>query len=209
MKPSRLTRVVPVLLLLLAAAAWAGPTEESKEHYDRATVLYKQENYEEALKEFQTAYDRRQKPVLLYNMAQCYRQLGEARKALEYYQRYSDLAPDLTEDQRAKVQGYMDQMRKLMELTAKEQLAKKWAQEDKEKEPEAQKPEVPALPASKPEPPKLPIVVLRPPERRRRSPLRVSKWVLAGAGLASLIAGGHAVGARWLPDLSQGRHRPL
>lgn len=115
MMPGRLTRLAPLLLLLLAAQAWAGPIEESKAHYDRAIELSRHEHYKQALGEFQAAYDLQPKPVLLYNMAQCYRRLGQAREALDHYQRYYDLEPDKTEDMKAKVQAYLAQMRSWLE----------------------------------------------------------------------------------------------
>src|SRR5204863_4100840 len=67
------------------------PTEEAaaaKEHYTKGTKLYDLGKYEEAIKEFEAAYEIKDEPVLLYNIAQAYRLDNKYSEALRFYRSY-------------------------------------------------------------------------------------------------------------------------
>ena len=57
-------------------------------HYDEARKAYKEKRYDEALKEYKSAYERRQAPWLLINIGRCMQRLGRNKESLDYYQRY-------------------------------------------------------------------------------------------------------------------------
>jgi tetratricopeptide (TPR) repeat protein len=61
-----------------------------------AEAAYKKEKYEEALAGYDQAYALTQEPLLLYNQAQCYRQLKKHQEALNKYQFFLEQAPDNT-----------------------------------------------------------------------------------------------------------------
>jgi tetratricopeptide (TPR) repeat protein len=75
----------------LAAAAKPGAAPEgtqAKEHYVQATKLYDLGKYDEAIKEFEAAFEIKDDPVLLYNIAQAYRLANKYPEALRFYRTY-------------------------------------------------------------------------------------------------------------------------
>jgi hypothetical protein len=77
---------------LLARPAAAAPTPEDKtkarEHYQKGLTHYDIKEFPEALAEFKNAYRIVQDPAFLFNIAQCYRKLGQDAEALDYYRNY-------------------------------------------------------------------------------------------------------------------------
>jgi tetratricopeptide (TPR) repeat protein len=65
----------------------------AKEHYQRGTSLYDLGHYPEAIKEFEAAYELKNDPAFLYNLAQSYRQAGDAEQALHFYRTYLRYVP--------------------------------------------------------------------------------------------------------------------
>ncbi len=87
------------LALVVSSAAWGGapedtPSREStaRARFEEATKQYNAGKFDEALKQYKEVYDLKRHPALLFNIAQCYRQLGEYAVASFYYRRYSDEA---------------------------------------------------------------------------------------------------------------------
>jgi tetratricopeptide (TPR) repeat protein len=68
------------------APAAAARFREGKKHYQLS-------EYEDALREFKEGFRLKDDPVFLFNIAQCYRQLGDDTQALVYYRRYLATAP--------------------------------------------------------------------------------------------------------------------
>jgi hypothetical protein len=70
----------------------AGPkTPEQKEadrHFKAGVELFKEGKYGEALAEFQRAYDIAPNPVVLYNIAGCYRELSQYGDAVATYNKF-------------------------------------------------------------------------------------------------------------------------
>ena len=85
------------LLLLAAGVAAAKPTSDeaqaAREHYKRGTTLYDLGKYDEAIIEFQQAYEIKDDPVLLYNIAQSYRLANKYQDALRFYRTYLRKSP--------------------------------------------------------------------------------------------------------------------
>jgi tetratricopeptide (TPR) repeat protein len=72
----------------------------AREHYDHAKALFDEGKFEEALTEFQAAYDARPHPIVLLSLAECLERLerwGEAAQKLDLYLRASPDAHDKTE----------------------------------------------------------------------------------------------------------------
>ncbi len=84
-------------LLLTATVAQAKPTADeaaaAREHYKRGTTLYDLGKYVEAIQEFQQAYEIKDDPVLLYNIAQSFRLSNQYSEALRFYKTYLRRAP--------------------------------------------------------------------------------------------------------------------
>jgi PEGA domain/Tetratricopeptide repeat len=89
---------IPLLIALLALAAPALADEGSdarkaKEAFAAAQKLYKADRYTEAIAKFEEAYAAKPHPVIYFNIARCYEQLGDAPKAIKAYKDYLRLMP--------------------------------------------------------------------------------------------------------------------
>lgn len=79
-----------------AAPALAEPTprEAARARFDRGQTLYNLGKLDEAIAEFEGAYELDTDPAYLFNLAQAYRLRGNRPRALFFYRRYLDLSPD-------------------------------------------------------------------------------------------------------------------
>ena len=68
--------------------------QEMMEHYERATRAYDIQKYQEAVDEYQKAYEIAGDPAMLYNVAQAYRLNGQLQEALHSYRRYLQRSPN-------------------------------------------------------------------------------------------------------------------
>jgi tetratricopeptide (TPR) repeat protein len=77
-------------LLCIPGRATAQSDDEgrSRAHYDAGRALFVLGNYPEALREFTSGYQLSGRPKFLLNIAQCYRRLGEPRRAREMLEQY-------------------------------------------------------------------------------------------------------------------------
>jgi tetratricopeptide (TPR) repeat protein len=90
------------LLLALLVTAWVArvaaaddtATRTAKLHFDRGEKLYALAKFSDALDEYQKAFDARPLPDFLFNIGQCYRNLGDYDSAIFSYKKYLTLAPD-------------------------------------------------------------------------------------------------------------------
>jgi hypothetical protein len=109
-----------VTVMWLAGASGAraaAPADEEaafRAHYDRAVSLYNREQYDEAIKEFQTAYVVKARPRLLFNIGQAQRILGNYKEALRFYLMYQALEPNPKPGLRAELERYIAQMSQLI-----------------------------------------------------------------------------------------------
>ena len=80
----------------LARAAELTPQQklEMKQLYERATRAYDVGKYNEAIEEYQKAYEIGGDPPMLYNIAQAYRLNDQPTEALRFYRRYLQRAPN-------------------------------------------------------------------------------------------------------------------
>ena len=93
---------LPRILLALALTALAARVaaaddpalRDAKHHFERGEKLYALTKFSEALAEYQQAFDAKPIPDFLFNIGQCYRNLGDYDAAIFSYQKYLKLAPD-------------------------------------------------------------------------------------------------------------------
>jgi tetratricopeptide (TPR) repeat protein len=79
-------------------SAPATPQEaEMQSHQALGHRLYRLGRYEEAVAEFRRAYEVKADARLLFDIAQCYRELGAVNQALFYYDRYLAGSPDASD----------------------------------------------------------------------------------------------------------------
>src|SRR4051812_24170517 len=91
-----LTVLTAVLLCAATARAQDKPVDSkaaAKEHYTRGTSFYDLGRYDEAIKEFEAAYELKNDPAFLYNLAQSYRQAGNHERAVHFYKTYLRYVP--------------------------------------------------------------------------------------------------------------------
>jgi tetratricopeptide (TPR) repeat protein len=105
--------VITLLLLALAGPALADTAVEVKEHIKAGQTHYAIGEFEDAIKEFRLAYKLRQDPGLLFNMAQCARQLHDYEQAYFHYRQYLNQRPDAAN--KTEVQSLIEQMRRRMD----------------------------------------------------------------------------------------------
>jgi tetratricopeptide (TPR) repeat protein len=90
------------LLLALAITAIAARVAsaddpalgEAKRHFERGEKLYALTRFSEAIDEYQKAFDAKPLPDFLFNIGQCYRNLGDFDSAIFSYRKYLKLAQD-------------------------------------------------------------------------------------------------------------------
>jgi tetratricopeptide (TPR) repeat protein len=89
----RAFRLLTMALLLVASAARAEDKTAAKERYAHARSLYDLGHFAEAAKEFEAAYELKNDPAFLYDLAQSYRQAGNPEQALHFYRTYLRYVP--------------------------------------------------------------------------------------------------------------------
>jgi tetratricopeptide (TPR) repeat protein len=136
----------------------------AKRHYDRGEKLFALGKFDEALDEYQKAFDAKPLPGFLFNIGQCYRNLGDYDQAIFSFKKYLKLDPDAPN--KDKVHKLIDEL------------------EDKQERGEGQK----LVPKKEPEPPPRDE-----PEDKPRPvahhPIYTKWWFWTGIGVVA-IAGG-------------------
>jgi tetratricopeptide (TPR) repeat protein len=112
---------MPVLiaaLFLALGAPSADVSKEVREHLKAGQLHYSLGEFADAAKEFRQAFRLKQDPGLLFNIAQCERQLHEYQQAYFHYRQYLNAradAPNKTE-----VESLIEQMRYKMDEEAEQ-----------------------------------------------------------------------------------------
>ena len=96
-----ITRLLLLLTVCLAVAvpsrtAFADDpaTRAARRHFERGEKLFALGKFDEALEEYQTAFDAKPLPAFLYNIGQCYRNLGDLDQAIFSFKKYLKLEPE-------------------------------------------------------------------------------------------------------------------
>jgi tetratricopeptide (TPR) repeat protein len=66
----------------------------AKRHYDRGKKLFDLQKFQEALDQFQKAYDAKPIPDFLFNIGQCHRNLGDYKAAIFSFKKFLKLDPE-------------------------------------------------------------------------------------------------------------------
>ena len=66
----------------------------AKRHYERGQKLFALQKFDEALEQFQAAFDAKPIPDFLFNIGQCHRNLGDYEAAVFSFKRFLKLDPD-------------------------------------------------------------------------------------------------------------------
>lgn len=116
-RPS-LPRLLLVVGVSLCASGLAGPdgprtahadddatTRVAKKAFERGEKLFALGKFDEALAQYQRAYDAKPLPGLLFNIGQCHRNLGDFEAAIFSFKKYLKAAPEA--DNREQVEEYI------------------------------------------------------------------------------------------------------
>ena len=167
---------VMVPLLLLVATAEAAP-KTARDYYQSATSHYNLSEWQGALDDFREAYRLKPDPALLFNIAQCHRQLGNYREAANFYRAY-------------RREGGTNNVERLIDEMDQAATAQREREAAAERERAANAPpDGVQSPSPTPAPTPPPAA---PAEAPRRS--RTLLWAGIGAGAAGLVAVGVGAG---------------
>ena len=159
---------MPALLLLLALSS-ATPDQAARKHFEHAEKLYALGKFQDALTEYEAAYEAKPLAGFLFNIGQCYRNLGNYKQAVFSFKKYLDEKPDARN--RDAVEGLIAD------------LEKKGAEEAKAK------PDLAAHNDPAPPPPDLAAAKPVPPEPDPERPLYAKWWFWTLVGAAAVGAG--------------------
>jgi tetratricopeptide (TPR) repeat protein len=104
---------VLVVATLLSASARAGDEKEARRLFERAELSFNVGKFGEALTDYQAAYEAKPLPGFLFNIAQCYRNMGNFERARFFFRRYLALEPRAPN--RHRVDELIDEMSKQLE----------------------------------------------------------------------------------------------
>ena len=109
----RLLAILALLFAVTPARADDLSTKAAKRHFDRGEKLFALGKFDEALDEYQKAFDAKPIPVFLFNIGQCYRNLGDYQQAIFSFKKYLKLEPDAPDKE--KVEKLIDDLEEKQE----------------------------------------------------------------------------------------------
>ncbi|MBA3817862.1 MAG: tetratricopeptide repeat protein [Deltaproteobacteria bacterium] len=90
------------------AQAETASERAAKRHYDRGQKLFALQKFDDALEQFQKAFDADPIPDFLFNIAQCQRNLGDYEAAIFSFKRFLKLDPEA--ENREKVEALIAEL---------------------------------------------------------------------------------------------------
>src|SRR5206468_1367892 len=99
----------------------ADSSADAREHYRRGTNAFNLGHYLDAVKEYEAAYQSKEDPALLFNIAQAYRLAGENDSAVRVYKSFLHQVPD--SPQRPEVEKRIAELQTLIEQERKTKSA--------------------------------------------------------------------------------------
>lgn len=89
-----LTALVVFAYAVPLAAQAPSTDSEARVRFEAGRMAFAAERYEDALVDFERAYELSHRPVLLFNIAQSYARLGRNREAVDAYRHFLSEAPE-------------------------------------------------------------------------------------------------------------------
>ena len=184
-----------VALVGVAATGGRAYAESAEAQVERlaseAVNAYKGADYNRAVELLQRAYDIRQVPALLYNMAKAYDKLGDVEHAYDAYRRYADSA-----DADPKMKAKADARLVVLEEARRKKAASQRAVEPR---PAPVKPETAPPPAEveapkAPPPPPTAEQIKEKLKQDRQRERRRDRYIALGLGVGAVAFAGVAIG---------------
>ena len=122
-------RFLVVLCLAFAVVTTVAPSRafaddpgerSAKRHYDRGKKLFELQKLDEALDQFQKAYDASPIPDFLFNIGQCQRNLGDYKAAVFSFKKFLKLDPET--EKREKVEELIEDLERKIDEGNTERL---------------------------------------------------------------------------------------
>jgi len=178
-----------LFLALLAILALGGPVyaedvASARKHFERGSTLYDLQQFPEAAREYELAYEAKNDPALLFNIGQAYRYAGNYAKAIGAFKAFQRRMPNASNHN--EVEARLAEMQKMLDEQKRTQ----------DRPPGGIiEPAKPTVVEPAPEPPKVvaPIVVVEPPPQQRprsNKPLLYGGIAVLAIGVAAIAAGG-------------------
>jgi tetratricopeptide (TPR) repeat protein len=135
---ARLLLLFTLVLGVGVAHADDPATRAARRYFERGEKLFALGRFDEALEQYQEAFDAKPLPGFLYNIGQCYRNLGDYDQAIFSFKKYLDLEPDASnkdaveelitelEDKKARGDGERFVRKRPPKQEEKKPLYKKW-----------------------------------------------------------------------------------
>lgn len=182
------TAISMAVLLAAVSIARADDADDAargraREHYAKGTSFFDLGRYDDAITEYELAYQAKNEPNLLYNIAQAHRLAGHATAALRFYKMFLTKVPEASN--RDEVQGKIETLERLIEQQRRSQNSP-----PDQPLPPSGKPSVPAATAPMVTTEPATPIATRPPTARGRGKT-IAGLVLAGVGVG-LVGGGVA-----------------
>jgi len=105
--------VAIMALLAMGASAHADDLQKAREHYQEGTKAYDLGRFDDAAREYEQAYEAKDDPALLFNIAQAYRFGKRYDKAILSYRSYLRRVPDAPN--RGEVQAIVVELQRLVD----------------------------------------------------------------------------------------------
>jgi tetratricopeptide (TPR) repeat protein len=198
------------ILLAGVAVSWLAPRASiagdtaaaerpGRELFERAETKFNVGRFDEALVDYQAAYDVEPLPAFLFNIGQCYRNLGNYERAQFFFRRYTALEP--RSPNRAAAERLIAEMDR---LAAEREAAKADAQPTMTAAPSLAAP----APAEPPAVAPLQASVAKTSDDRARTPVYRRTWFWVAAS-AVVVAGGVATAFAVTRDDPRSSLRPI
>jgi len=111
----RLGGFAAILMVVVAAApvARGDDVSQARDHFRKGSKAFDLGHYAEAIKEYEAAYDLKEDPALLFNIAQAYRLDGDNQNAVRVYKSFLHRMPDAPN--RVEVERRIAELEKVIE----------------------------------------------------------------------------------------------
>jgi tetratricopeptide (TPR) repeat protein len=103
-----LAGVAFAIAVLAGGAAEDKATKQARHHFERGEKLFALGRFQEALVEYEAAFELRPLPGFLFNIGQCHRNLGDYDAAIFSFRKYLELSPGAAN--REAVEGLIEEL---------------------------------------------------------------------------------------------------
>ncbi len=179
---------IALCLLTPTRVCRADDYEGAKAFFEEGVRLFLAEDYGAALTAFEHSYEAKPKASVLFNIAMCYKALGEYERSTEVFAQYLQEEQNLKPSTRAKVEAAMTEMAASLEAEKRQETSATPEAPDV-RAPPIPPSEAPGPDAKAEEPEPLFADAAQPRDEERSPLLAATGWTCLALGIGSGIAG--------------------